>query len=133
MDSSLIKINVYRSKEIIKGALNLFLGFQGFISEKPLKGPEEVEIGWGKVRGIGRIGSDPEAKGFEGFLGHLCCVGCHVVVKEAWPKSRRRPSGKLEQLWHNGTIDTVMKWSISLKASSGVIEMSPSSMLGRLI
>ncbi len=45
MDSSLVKINVFRSKEIIKSALYLFLGFQGFISEKPLKGPEEVEIG----------------------------------------------------------------------------------------
>ncbi len=56
MDSSLIKINVFRSKKFIKGALYLFLGFQGFISEKPLKGPEEVEIGWGKARGIGRMG-----------------------------------------------------------------------------
>ncbi len=56
MDSSLIKINVFRSKEIIKGALYPFLGFQGFISEKPRKGPEEAEIGWGKVRGIGRMG-----------------------------------------------------------------------------
>ncbi len=55
MDSSLEKNNVFRSKEIIKGALYLFLGFQGFISGKPLKGPEEVEIGWGKVRGIGRM------------------------------------------------------------------------------
>ncbi len=52
----MIKFNVFRSKKIIKGALYLFLGFQGFISEKPLKGPEEVEIGWGKVRGIGRMG-----------------------------------------------------------------------------
>ncbi len=43
MDSSLVKIYVYRSKEIIKGALYLFLGFQDFISEEPLKGPEEVE------------------------------------------------------------------------------------------
>ncbi len=30
---------------------------------------------------------DPEAKGFEGFPGHLRCVGCRVVVKEAWPES----------------------------------------------
>ncbi len=51
----MIKINVFRSKEIIKGALYPFLGFHGFISEKPLKRPEEVEIGWGKVRGIGRM------------------------------------------------------------------------------
>ncbi len=43
MDSSLVKIYVFRSKEIIKGAFYLFLGFQGFISEEPLKGPEEVE------------------------------------------------------------------------------------------
>ncbi len=56
MDSSLVKIYVFRSKEIIKGAFYLFLGFQELISEKPLKGPEEVEIGWGKVRGIGRMG-----------------------------------------------------------------------------
>ncbi len=56
VDSYLIKINVFRSKEIIKGALYLFFGFQGFISEKPVKGPEEMEIGWGKVRGIGRMG-----------------------------------------------------------------------------
>ncbi len=52
----MIKIYVFRSKEIIKGALYLFLGFLGFISEKPLKGPEEVEIGWGKVSGIERMG-----------------------------------------------------------------------------
>ncbi len=38
MDSSLVKIYV------IKGALYLFRGFQGFITEEPLKGPEEVEI-----------------------------------------------------------------------------------------
>ncbi len=38
-----------------KKNLYLFLGFQGFISEKPSKGPEEVEIRWGKVRGIGRM------------------------------------------------------------------------------
>ncbi len=44
MDSSLVKNYVFRSEEIIKGALYLFLGFQGFISEEPLKGPEEVEI-----------------------------------------------------------------------------------------
>ncbi len=44
MDSSLVKIYVFRSKETIKGALYLFLGFQGFILEEPLKGPEEVEI-----------------------------------------------------------------------------------------
>ncbi len=44
MDSSLVKIYVFRSKEIIKGALYLFLGFQGFISEEPLKGPEGMEI-----------------------------------------------------------------------------------------
>ncbi len=30
------------------------------------------------------------------------CVGCRVVVKEAWPESRRRPSGKLAQLLHHG-------------------------------
>ncbi len=41
MNSSLVKINVFRSKETIKGALYLFLGFQGFISEEPLKRPEE--------------------------------------------------------------------------------------------
>ncbi len=57
MDSSLIKTNVFRSKKITKGALYLFLGFLGFISEKPMKGPKEVEIGWGKVRGIRRIGN----------------------------------------------------------------------------
>ncbi len=56
MDFSLVKIYVFRSKEIIKGALYLFLGFQVFISEEPLKGPEEVEILWGKVRGIGGWG-----------------------------------------------------------------------------
>ncbi len=44
MDSSLVKIDVFRSKEIIKGALYLDLGFQGFISKEPLKGPEEAEI-----------------------------------------------------------------------------------------
>ncbi len=45
---------------------------------------------------------DPEAKGLQGFLGHLRCVGCRVVVKEARPESRRRPSGKLAQLLHHG-------------------------------
>ncbi len=69
MDSPLVKNFVFRSTEIIKGALYLFLGFQGFISEEPLKGPE----------------------------GHLRCVMCRVVVKEAWPESRRRPSAKLAQ------------------------------------
>ncbi len=49
MDSSFVKIYVYRSKEIIKGVAYLFLGFQRFISEAPLKGPEEGEIWWGKV------------------------------------------------------------------------------------
>ncbi len=44
MDSSLVKMHVFKSKEIIKGALYLFLGFQGFISKEPLKGPEEVEV-----------------------------------------------------------------------------------------
>ncbi len=44
MDSSLVKKYVFRSKEIIMGALYLSLGFQGFISEEPMKGPEEVEI-----------------------------------------------------------------------------------------
>ncbi len=42
-------------KKIIKDSPYLFLGFQGFILEKPSKGPEEVENGWGKVRGIGRM------------------------------------------------------------------------------
>ncbi len=44
IDSSLVKIYVFRSEEVIKGALYFFLGFQGFISEDSLKGPEEVEI-----------------------------------------------------------------------------------------
>ncbi len=44
IDSSLVKKYAFRSKEIIKGALYLFLGFQGIISEEPLKGTEEVEI-----------------------------------------------------------------------------------------
>ncbi len=48
------------------------------------------------------IRQEPETKGFEGFLGHLRCVGCRVVVKETWPESRRRPSGKWEQLLHRG-------------------------------
>ncbi len=52
MDSSLVKIYVFRSKEIIKVALYLLLDFQGLISREPLKGPEEVEILWGKVWGI---------------------------------------------------------------------------------
>ncbi len=43
-DSSLVKIYVFRSTEVIKGALYFFLGFQGFITEEPLKGPEEVGI-----------------------------------------------------------------------------------------
>ncbi len=42
--SSLVKMYVFRSKEIIKDALYLFLVFKGFISEEPLKGPEEMEI-----------------------------------------------------------------------------------------
>ncbi len=29
-------------------------------------------------------------------------MGCRVVVKEAWPESRRRPSGTLAQLLHHG-------------------------------
>ncbi len=29
-------------------------------------------------------------------------MGCRVVVKEARPESRRRPSGKLAQLLHHG-------------------------------
>ncbi len=49
MDSSTAKIYFFRSKKIIKSAFYLFLGFQGFISKKPLKGPEEVEIWWSKV------------------------------------------------------------------------------------
>ncbi len=63
MDSSLIKISVFRRKEIIKGALYLFLGFQGFISEKPPKGPEEVEIGWGNRED----GVRPGSQGLRGF------------------------------------------------------------------
>ncbi len=52
MDSFLVKMYVFRSKKIIMGAFYLFLGFQGFIS----KGPKEVEISWGKVWGIWRMG-----------------------------------------------------------------------------
>ncbi len=44
MDSPSVKIYVFRSKEVIKGALYFFLGFEGSISEEPQKGPEEVEI-----------------------------------------------------------------------------------------
>ncbi len=43
-------------KKVIKDSPYLFLGFQGFISEKPLKRPEEVEIRWGKVRVQGQGG-----------------------------------------------------------------------------
>ncbi len=46
----------FEAKKFIKDSSYLFLGFQGFISEKLSKRPEEVEIGWGKVRGIGRMG-----------------------------------------------------------------------------
>ncbi len=56
MDSYLMKINVFWSKKFIKDSPYLFHGFQGFILEKPSKGPEEVEVGWGKVRGIERMG-----------------------------------------------------------------------------
>ncbi len=60
----------------------------------------------------------PGAKGFEGFLGHLRCVGCGVVVKEARSESRRRPFGKLAQLFHHGgqlaavkvRIDSFVGW-----------------------
>ncbi len=45
---------------------------------------------------------DPEAKGLEGFFGHVRCVACRVVVKEARPESRRRPSGKLAH--HGGQL-----------------------------
>ncbi len=44
LKSSLEKIYVFRRKETTKGDLYLFLGFQGFISKEPLKGPEEVEV-----------------------------------------------------------------------------------------
>ncbi len=44
MDSSMVKIYVFSSNEIIKGGFYLFLGIQGFISKEPLKGPEEVEM-----------------------------------------------------------------------------------------
>ncbi len=50
MDSSLV--NVFRSEEIIKVALYRLLDFQGFILKEPQKGPEGVEILWGKVWGI---------------------------------------------------------------------------------
>ncbi len=56
----------------------------------------------GQGQGNREDGEDPEAKGFEGFLGHLRFVGCSVVVKEAWPESRRRPSRKLAKILHNG-------------------------------
>ncbi len=39
----------FEEKKIIEDSPNLFLGFQGFISEKPSKGPEEVEIRWGNI------------------------------------------------------------------------------------
>ncbi len=45
---------------------------------------------------------DPEAKGLEGFFGHVRCVACRVVVKEARPETRRCASGKLAQLIHHG-------------------------------
>ncbi len=45
----------FEEKKIIKDSPYLFLCFQGFISEKPSKGPEEVEIRWGKVRGSVRF------------------------------------------------------------------------------
>ncbi len=48
------------------------------------------------------MSKDPKVKGFEGLLCRLRCVGCRVVVKEARPESRRRPSGKLAQLLHHG-------------------------------
>ncbi len=44
MDSSMTKFNVFRREKLIKLIFCLFLIFQGFISEEPLKGPEEGEI-----------------------------------------------------------------------------------------
>ncbi len=52
---------------------------------------------------------DPEAKGFGSCLGHLRCVGCRVIVKEARPESRRRPSGKFAQLLHHGVYLAAVK------------------------
>ncbi len=46
----------FEAKKFIKDSPYLFLDFQGFILEKPSKGPEEVEIGWGNVKGIVRMG-----------------------------------------------------------------------------
>ncbi len=67
MDSSLVKIYVFRSKEIIKGALYLFLGFQGFI----LKGTVEGAGRGGNLmgQGLGNMGDAvrPGSQWIRGF------------------------------------------------------------------
>ncbi len=102
MKSSLKKIYVFRRKETTKGDLYLFLGFQGFISKEPLKGPEEVEIWWGKVWGIWGMRQDPGAKGFEGFLGHLRCVGCEGGTVGIATSSFRKVGATFPSRWSIG-------------------------------
>ncbi len=108
MDSSMVKRMSY--------AFYLFLGFQVFISKEPRAGLEVAETWWGKVWGIWKMKYDLEAKGSEGSLGHLRGVGCGVVVKEARPETRRRPSGKFAQLLHQG----VQSAAVSVRTDSSI-------------
>ncbi len=51
---------------------------------------------------------DPEAKGLEGFFGHVRCVACRVVVKEA-----RNRDVVLPESWHNFSITVVNWWQLT--------------------
>ncbi len=104
MDSSLVNIYVFRSKEIITDTLFLFPGLQGFISKGTTEGTGRVGNLMGpSLRNMG----DAVRPGNQWIWGlhwspSLC--GCRVVVKEARPESRRRPSRKLAQFLHHGGL-----------------------------
>ncbi len=56
----------------------------------------------GQGQGNREDGVRPGSQGLLGFPWSPSLCGCRVVVKEAWPESRRRPSGKLAQRIHHG-------------------------------
>ncbi len=92
----------------------------------------------GTARGGNRMGQgqgnreDPEAKGFEGFLGHLRCVGWRVV-KEAWPESRlNKTTGKPKEnprMCFTWGFWLLFSWRLCVHFSQAVIIKTLSSVL----
>ncbi len=74
MDSFVVKIYVLRSKEIIKGTLDFFLGFQGFISKGTTEGTGRGGDLIGQSLGNMGVAVRPATLGIRGFhWSHSLC------------------------------------------------------------